>query len=371
MKFESLSGLIDEVINTDRSISILYAFNGTGKTRLSMELVNKFNTDEEEKVLYFNAFIEDLFQWYNDAAGQTTEDEFLFESSSLKLDINSNFFKILKDSGREAEVINLFQYYTQSSIEPSIDFENGHISFDLVLDDAETTTNIKISRGEESVFMWSIFYVLVEEIIGKYNEVESGDSDELDTSFEYIFIDDPVSSLDDNHLMSVVLDLVKLLKSSDSKDLKFIITTHHPLFYNVLHNSFPNRKRDPYKANKYLFKKVENNYILEEQNSDTPFAYHLEIKRCIADAIEKNDIKKYHFTLFRNLLEKTATFLGYKRWSECIIDDNRDNYARVINLYSHNKHSIEEYKEPTDPEKTMLVRLFNNFLEDFKWYKEE
>ena len=65
-------------------------------------------------------------------------------------------------------------------------------------------------------------------------EPDSRETDQFD-KLEYVFIDDPVSSLDENHLIELAVSLASLIKSSRS-DLKFIITTHSALFYNVLHN---------------------------------------------------------------------------------------------------------------------------------------
>ena len=56
---------------------MIYAFNGTGKTRLSQAfkefIVMQDKTDEDDsgvlsrhKILYYNAFTEDLFVWYKD-----------------------------------------------------------------------------------------------------------------------------------------------------------------------------------------------------------------------------------------------------------------------------------------------------------------
>ena len=65
-------------------VQLIYAFNGTGKTRLSREfkqlVAPKSDGDEEgdevdqpelsrNKILYYNAFTEDLFYWDNDLAG--------------------------------------------------------------------------------------------------------------------------------------------------------------------------------------------------------------------------------------------------------------------------------------------------------------
>ena len=76
--------------------------------------------------------------------------------------------------------------------------------------------------------------------------------------------------------------------------------------------------------------------------------------------------------MFRNLLEKTATYLGYKNWGDLITDNGltegeRIGYIRRINLYSHNKVSDLEKPELKEQEKAMLKRLFNNFMKDYRW----
>ena len=113
--------------------------------------------------------------------------------------------------------------------------------------------NIKISKGEESNFIWSVFYTLLDQVIETLNIAEEGERDtEKFNQLGYIFIDDLVSSLDENHLIELAVNLAKLIKSSKSV-LKFVITTHNPLFYNVLHNEF---RKITHK--KYILKKLEN-----------------------------------------------------------------------------------------------------------------
>ncbi len=51
---------------TPKKFILLYAYNGTGKTRLSMEFKDFCTPGEERDTLYFNAFTEDLFSWDND-----------------------------------------------------------------------------------------------------------------------------------------------------------------------------------------------------------------------------------------------------------------------------------------------------------------
>ena len=68
---------------------LLYAYNGTGKTRLSLAFKNAGKHGDERDTLYFNAFTEDLFTWDND-----------LESDServLKMNASSRFFAGLQN----------------------------------------------------------------------------------------------------------------------------------------------------------------------------------------------------------------------------------------------------------------------------------
>lgn len=67
---------------------LLYAYNGTGKTRLSMAFRDAGKKDDERDTLYFNAFTEDLFHWENDLENDTER--------FLRLNSNSRFFAGLK-----------------------------------------------------------------------------------------------------------------------------------------------------------------------------------------------------------------------------------------------------------------------------------
>lgn len=76
--------------------------------------------------------------------------------------------------------------------------------------------------------------------------------------------------------------------------------------------------------------------------------------------------------LFRNLLEKTASFLGYNNWGDILVadgmsDEDRKAYIRFINLSSHNKISDLEVKDLKPNEKNLLKLLFDNFKREYKW----
>ena len=87
-----------------------------------------------------------------------------------------------------------------------------------------------------------LFYALLEQVVSVLNVVEESDreTNQFD-NLNYIFIDDPVTSLDDNHLIQMAVDLAEVIRKSES-ELKFIITTHNPIFYNVLYNEINTKK---------------------------------------------------------------------------------------------------------------------------------
>ncbi len=375
----------DESVS-DVKVQLIYAFNGTGKTRLSREfkllVVPIIDGDAEfeeleavsKKILYYNAFTEDLFYWDNDL-------EF---DAEPKLKIHPNSFTkwIFEEQGQDRNIISNFQHYTDEKLTPYFNEEytamnkNGEnitvgafteVSFSYERGNDERSNNIKISKGEESNFIWSVFYSLLEQVIDVLNVAEPTDreTNQFD-QLEYVFIDDPVSSLDDNNLIELAVDLSQLIKSSKS-DLKFIITTHNPLFYNVLHNEL---KKGTFK--KYFLKKSESGkYELITQPNDSPFSYHLFLKNEIEKAIETGQLKKYHYNFFRNILEKTSTFLGYDNWGELlfrITDGSPKPYeTRIINISSHSKHSGDEVAELSDDDKRVLGHLLKKINETYQF----
>ena len=375
---KTLEKIAQELKDSSKKVQLIYAFNGVGKTRLSRifkDLVSSKQEDEEKtrsKIIYYNAFTEDLFYWDND----------LEEDTNRKLKIRPNGFTrwILEDEGQGGNIITNFQRYTNDKLTPifnseyTITGEDGkdikipaysEITFSIERGNDETINNIKISKGEESCLIWCIFYSLLKEVIEVLNipEVDERPVDGFN-NLEYVFIDDPVSSLDENHLIELAVNIAELVRASKS-DLKFIITTHNPLFYNVLYNELNS------KATYMLRKNEDGTFELEKKDGDSnkSFSYHLFLKQTIEKAIQTKSIQKYHFILLRNLYEKTASFLGYPQWSDLLPDDKLTYYNRIIQFTSHSTLSNEAIAEPTDPEKKTLELLFNHLVGN-KYWKE-
>lgn len=432
---KKLPEIAKQLNEAKKKVQLIYAFNGSGKTRLSRAFkefvapkkVGNQNGEEADlsrsKILYYNAFTEDLFFWDND----------LEADSEPKLKIQPNTFTdwliaLLKELGEDGNIVANFQRYTGSNANPVFNEEykkkakdySGkeveitipaflEISFQVAsnrpansnsLGDSANDANpiiqgqysaIKISKGEESNFVWSIFYTLLEQVVSTLNETKVGDrlTDKFN-ELEYVFIDDPVSSLDDSHLISLAVDLAGLIKRShyvDGKGLKFVITTHSPLFYNVLHNELNNdlRKINQDGTPSWIYKRGQSEkYRLEKKSdgsfelfasNDHPFSYHLFLLSELRSAIKDGQIKKYHFNFLRNILEKTATFLGYPRWEDLLettVDGVPDPFAnRILNLSSHSAHAGEEVAEIEDTDKERLAQLVSFLSETYRFRRQE
>lgn len=361
---QSLTEIAQSLIVANKKVQLIYAFNGTGKTRLSREfkeLIAPKNLDFEDertkiKILYYNAFTEDLFYWDNDLDNDLDR--------RLKIQPNGYTNWVLVEQGQEPNITTHFQRYTSDKLTPSFNEDFSEVRFSFERGDDSGSDFVKISKGEESCFIWSIFYSLLEQTINVLNVVEEVDreTDQFD-KLEYVFIDDPVSSLDDTHLIELAVNIAELIKSSQSGDLKFIITTHNPLFYNVLFNEFNNADSSSgYRAKhsrKWRFEKLNNGtFSLVDQSNDSPFSYHLFLLSEIEKAIESNDIRKYHFSFLRNILEKASTFLGYVHWKNLLPNETEGAqegyYNRIINLCSHSKHHGEEISILDDNDKRVL-----------------
>lgn len=354
---KTLSELSQDLMQDEGKVHLIYAFNGTGKTRLSNEFKKlvQSSIDEDRKIIYYNSYTEDIFYWNN-------------ESQTPELNIYKNGFtdwiNTILDSDEKEEIISNFQkYINNNKLTPNINKEFSNVVFNYASGDTQAEEKIKISQGEESNFIWSIFYTILDKVKSSYEEY-----DDRFESIEYIFIDDPVSSLDENHLIELAMDLAKIIKIIKSK-VRVIISTHNPLFYNVLHNEF---KKDKYK--KYFLEKYENGrYALIKQDNDHPFSYHIYLRKEIQKAIANGTLQKYHFNFLRNLLEKTSTYLGYKGWKELLEAINKktgnDFKPRLIDLNSHSAHSSEETSNLSDSDKNEVKKLiraideFCNFVE--------
>jgi hypothetical protein len=209
---KTLTEIAQQLKDASKKVQLIYAFNGTGKTRLSRafkDLIGpKAETDdatqpelEQKKILYYSAFTEDLFYWDND----------LEADSEPKLKIQPNAFTdwligLLKELGEDGNIAANFQQYTGSKANPVFNEEYKKKAKDFNGKEVESTIpafleivfqvpaipperpestadyadfernvpqghykHIKLSKGEESNFIWCVFFTLLQQVVATLN----------------------------------------------------------------------------------------------------------------------------------------------------------------------------------------------------------
>lgn len=352
-QFDSLKDIAEyfRLLLDEKKYIVLFAYNGTGKTRLSEEfksLGQQLIGETGEKTadtLYYNAFTEDLFTWNNDLDGDTER--------RLMLNKDSRFFNGLRDLEMESRIRPFLSRYVDFDF--GINYDDGFVHFSREVrtgDAAETIDYIKVSRGEENIFVWCFFLAIVQLVI---------DNEESYKWVRYIYIDDPISSLDDNNVIAVACHLAQLMSGND---IKVIVSSHHALFFNVLCNEIG-------KSEQLFLQKGDkaDTYILKD-TTKTPFFHHVALLKELKKASDSGNLYTYHFNILRNILEKTASFHGYAHFSSCIrkgADEDEPVYTRLINLLSHGNYSLFDPIEMVPENKEYFKTILNNFLEDYNF----
>lgn len=337
--------------------ALVFAYNGTGKTRLSYDFAH-FNRTEDtpQHTLYYNAYTEDLFTWDNDLENNTER--------RLMINQDSSLIKGLKGYEFSEKLRNYLHVFTDIEFDFHYDEENeeipNYVTFSKKVKekvflngqwtevevDAE---NIKISRGEERLFVWCFFRCILDLVIGDNDAYKN---------IEYIYIDDPMSSLDDNNviafgqqLYSVIRDRLKFEKAEalrvgleNVRRVKFVISSHHALFFHVMYHGLNgDNKLGCY----YLSRKKENDdLVLKYMRNDAPFYYNVAMMFELRKAIETDNLYTYHFTILRSVMEKIKEFFGHGSFKtilrgikykdlELNEDELSDFYSRVMNVLTH------------------------------------
>ncbi len=343
----------DELDN--RKFTLLYAYNGVGKTRLSTAFkdLGKQRNDEGEvtarDTLYFNAFTEDLFSWDNDLDNDSER--------VLRLNTDSRFFAGLEELEMDNRIRPLLDRYADFDFR--IDTDKWEVSFSREVPDGEghrTEDGIKVSRGEENIFIWCFFLAIVQLVLdddgsGPYGWVR------------YIYIDDPISSLDDQNAVAVATHLAGLLKAPESR-LKTVVSTHHALFFNVLCNEIKRRRN---RRDRFFLARDRSSpgYILRD-TGDTPFFHHVAALTELYEAERSGELYTHHFNMLRAILEKTAGFHGYENFSACIKQDDDDVdgvlHTRLVNILSHGNYSLYEPREMLEENKNYFRKILHDFI---------
>jgi hypothetical protein len=353
-----LKDLASKLIELNKNIVLIFAFNGTGKTRLSVEYKNitKQNNEGNHSGVYYNAYSEDLFYWDNDIENEGGDIKLKVIPSSL------NQFHSSLDENKLREKLSIYKPKFDFNFNFFEDSSKGieSIQFFLQSETKDTATDyIKISRGEEQIFIWCFFLTLFD-IQGWTGKQKS-----------HFFIDDPVSSLDDHNIFITASTLMELI-DDHYRQRKIIITTHHVGFFSILADWLTKgEKASAYKNHiqMYILKNTFNDLELLSCNKDV-FLYHLELLQLLQHAINDKKLYAYHFAILRQVLENISSFLGVGRISYVlkqigIID--ADEIARIINILSHKTVFRYEAKEMVPDNEELFLDIFNKLQNKYNF----
>jgi len=335
----------------EKKFVLLFGFNGTGKTRLSMAFKDLGKHEDERDTLYFNAFTEDLFYWDNDLEGD--------EQRVLRMNTNSRFFDGLKELEMENRIRPFMRRYVD--IDFYIDYDQGAVTFVREIqagEQTQTIEHIKASRGEENIFVWCFFLAVAQLAVDE----EEGSPYAW---VKYLFIDDPISSLDDNNAIAVASHLAQLLKNANGR-IRTVLSTHHYLFFNVMGNELD-------KAARFFLSEKAGQFLLTD-TGNTPRFHHVALLKELHEVAESGQIYTYHFNILRGILEKTATFHGFRNFSACIKQDSNDPdgilHARLVNVLSHGNYSLFEPQEMLPENKEYFRKILRDFMDNYRFNPE-
>ena len=317
---------------------LLFAYNGTGKTRLSMAFkeAGKRKKGVLRDTLYFNAFTEDLFTWDNDLADDSRR--------VLRINATSRFFDGFKELEMESRIRPYLGNYADFDF--TLDYDLWEVSFSR-----GSAEHIKVSRGEENIFIWCVFLALAEAAI----DAQPGQAYDW---VKYLYIDDPISSLDDNNAIAVGSDLAKLLRRSKDR-LKTVVSSHHGLFFNVMVNELKKHSPKTY----FLHKARDGEGYTLRTTTDTPFFHHVAMLSELQAASDSGKLYTHHFNTLRSILEKTAAFFGHEDFSVCLgTSGDAALHARALNLLSHGNYSLYEPREMVEDNKALFKEILLGFL---------
>lgn len=375
--------------------ALVFAYNGTGKTRLSYGFAHYGRKEgSPQHTLYYNAYTEDLFTWDNDLENETEnrEHHLLINSNSSLIQglAGYNFADKLRKYLHVFTDIDFRFYYEENNQEIPV-----YVAFNKKIkrrvkksgewmEKEDTVDNIKISRGEERLFVWCFFRCILDLVI---------DGEDAYKDIEYIYIDDPMSSLDDNNVIAFAEQLYVVIRKQLEKEIKeeeagkeyrrikFVVSTHHALFYNVM---FHGLQGDKYLKCYYLSRNKQTNLLIlkDMSDSDSPFYYNVAMLSEIKKAIDSDKLYTYHFTVLRSVMEKIKEFFGHRNFTIILEgitykgetydqtafsqDELADFYSRVVNVLTH-QGSMYAPALMNNDNKELAKAIFDHLVEKYQF----
>lgn len=350
----NLAEIANQLVRMNENIILIFAFNGTGKTQLSVAYKNVTKDDSGNHAgVYYNAFSEDLFVWDNDEENGGANIKLNILQSSLN-QFHSFFYE------NESLIMDKLAAYSPKyryKLNMHDNLEKGIESVTFFIENQEETP-IKISRGEERIFVWC-FYLALLEVDGWANEQDA-----------HIFIDDPVSSLDEHNIFITADTLFQQIETHYEKK-RIIITTHHIGLFSILANRLTKgEKSGRYKnlTGLHILKKLGDELTLDTPRRNV-FLYHLHLLQVLEEA-KGDQLYTYHFALLRQLLENIASFLGTGRIGHTLNHigiANPDGVADIINTHSHKSVYYDQTEMMNTTEQEYFNDVFGKLTEKFQF----
>ncbi len=352
----TIEDIAKDLRDDDTAIQLLFAFNSVGKTRLSVAYKNATrNEDGKRTGIDYNAYSEDLFLWDNDIEN---------DEANVRLNVLYSNLSRLHVTFDEGDVHEKLQPYRVSFDFRFIkysdrDDEIRSISFFPAGMDPDKVPPMKISRGEERIFIWCFFLTLME------------NGDWMQTHSNHIFIDDPVTSLDDQNIFitaSTIYDLIE----NHSDQTKIIISTHHVGMFSILFDWLKKgEKSTKYKnRTKANILSVKHGKVSMETHRKDVFLYHLRVLQVLQQAQREGDVRSYHFALLRQVLESVSSFLGVGRISytlEQIGFTNQDEISRIVNTLAHKNVYYNDTDLPVSDHLELFEEILRKLTEQFEF----
>lgn len=347
--------------NDDARIILAYAFNATGKTRLCVAFKDATrHPDGSHAGVYYNAFSEDLFVWDNDEENDGVN----LRLSVLHSSLSQFHASITEDDIRD----KLAPYKPKFGFELELDEDDPARGIKSVRffvpnpDPNAAQPSIKISRGEERIFVWCFFLALfgVEGWTGKQSS--------------HFFIDDPVSSLDDHNIFVTASTIFDLIEEHFERR-RIIITTHHIGLFCILKDwLFRGEKAQKFKKSDgtpkvkaFILHNDAGTLSLQKDGKEV-MLYHLRLLQVLMSARQANDLRAFHFALLRQVLENVASFLGKGQFGYVLnrigITDQTE-VANIINTLSHKKVYYYESDLLNDASRGVLERVLDGLQETY------
>ncbi len=372
--------------------ALIFAYNGTGKTRLSYDFAHyRRKEGSPQHTLYYNAYTEDLFTWDNDLENNTDHHLLINQNAALIQGLaGSNFSEPLRKYLQIFTDIEFDFHYSEDNpdlpdyvvfsknVKKGVKHGEEWVYVDTIVE------NIKISRGEERLFVWCFFRCIIDQVIGGNDAYKN---------IEYIYIDDPMSSLDDNNVIAFAEQLYSVIRKgrqeeidayNDGQDgfrrIKFIVSSHHALFFHTMYHGLCGDKK---LSSYYLSREKENDRpVLKRMDDDTPFYYNVAMMSEIKKAIANDALYTYHFTVLRSVIEKIQEFFNHPNYDAILKgikykgetydqtsfteDELTDFYSRVVNVLTH-QGSMFTPVEMNPDNKELATAIFNHLVDKYNF----